>query len=119
MRVLVTGAAGFIGRWVVGELLERGHTVLPIDNLVAGDAANLDEFARSSRPPARSRSATSAMRPRAGAGRRVSTRSPTWPPRSRSRTRSTIPATTFENDVVGTFNLLEARQGSRAPGSCS
>ena len=45
MRVLVTGAAGFIGRWVVGELLARGHTVLPIDNLVAGDEANLAEFA--------------------------------------------------------------------------
>ena len=45
MRVLVTGAAGFIGRWVVGELLERGHTVLPIDNLAEGDEANLEAFA--------------------------------------------------------------------------
>ena len=44
MRVLVTGAAGFIGRWVVGELLERGHTVLPIDNLAEGDQAYLEAF---------------------------------------------------------------------------
>ena len=43
-RILVTGAAGFIGRWVVGELLARGHEVLPIDNLVAGDVAALEEF---------------------------------------------------------------------------
>ena len=29
------------------------------------------------------------------------------------------PATTFDNDVVGTFRLLEAARGPRAPGSCS
>jgi UDP-glucose 4-epimerase len=45
VKVLVTGAAGFIGRWVVGELLAQGHEVLPIDNLVTGDVAALDEFA--------------------------------------------------------------------------
>ena len=52
MRVLVTGAAGFIGRWVVGELLARGHTVLPIDNLAEGDEANLDGLRRATGVPA-------------------------------------------------------------------
>lgn len=31
MRALVTGSAGFIGRHVVGALMERGWSVLPID----------------------------------------------------------------------------------------
>lgn len=32
-KVLVTGSSGFIGGYVVGELLERGHEVVGIDNL--------------------------------------------------------------------------------------
>ena len=44
MRVLVTGAAGFIGRWVVADLLGLGHEVLAVDNLAQGDEANLAEF---------------------------------------------------------------------------
>jgi UDP-glucose 4-epimerase len=32
-RVLVSGASGFIGGYVVEELLSRGHTVIGIDNL--------------------------------------------------------------------------------------
>ena len=33
MKVLVSGSAGFIGGYVVAELLERGHDVVGIDNL--------------------------------------------------------------------------------------
>lgn len=42
--VAVTGAAGFIGRWVVSELLERDYRVLGIDDLSNGTRENITEF---------------------------------------------------------------------------
>ncbi|OEH86756.1 NAD-dependent dehydratase [Desulfuribacillus stibiiarsenatis] len=44
MRVLVTGGAGFIGRWVVKRLLEDQHEVWALDDLSNGRKENLDEF---------------------------------------------------------------------------
>lgn len=44
MSVCVTGAAGFIGRWVVAELLDRGHEVVGFDDLSHGRRQNLAEF---------------------------------------------------------------------------
>ncbi len=31
-KVLVTGSAGFIGGYLVAELLDRGHEVVGVDN---------------------------------------------------------------------------------------
>jgi nucleoside-diphosphate-sugar epimerase len=44
MRVLVTGGAGFIGRWVVKRLLEESVEVYILDNLSNGQEENLEEF---------------------------------------------------------------------------
>ena len=43
MQALVTGAAGFIGSTLVDRLLADGNTVVGIDNLSTGRAANLDD----------------------------------------------------------------------------
>jgi UDP-glucose 4-epimerase len=41
VRVLVTGAAGFIGSHLTDHLLEHGHTVVGLDDLSAGSLDNL------------------------------------------------------------------------------
>lgn len=114
MRVLVTGAAGFIGRWVVGELLAQDHEVVPIDNLAVGDVAALDEFV--GRPgllpfeegDVRDAAACRRWMRRVDAVAHLA---------ASISVQESIddPATTFENDVIGTFNVLEAARetGSR------
>lgn len=113
MRVLVTGAAGFIGRWVVGELLKRDLEVLPVDNLVAGDVANLAEF--EGRPgllpfelgDVRDEEACRRWTAQVDAVAHLA---------ASISVQDSIddPGGTFENDVVGTFRLLE---GARASGA--
>lgn len=44
MRCLVTGGAGFIGRWLVAKLLAEGNEVLAVDDLSNGRRENLREF---------------------------------------------------------------------------
>jgi dTDP-glucose 4,6-dehydratase len=43
--VVITGAAGFIGSHLAEALLDRGHTVIGIDNLLTGDTANITHLA--------------------------------------------------------------------------
>ncbi|MEW6320267.1 MAG: UDP-glucuronic acid decarboxylase family protein [Acidobacteriota bacterium] len=40
-RVVITGAAGFIGSHLSEALLDRGYSVVGIDNLLTGDLANI------------------------------------------------------------------------------
>jgi dTDP-glucose 4,6-dehydratase len=44
-RIVITGAAGFIGSHLSEALLDRGHSVVGIDNLLTGDTANITHLA--------------------------------------------------------------------------
>ncbi len=44
-RVVITGAAGFIGSHLAEALLDRGYSVIGIDNLLTGDVANIAHLA--------------------------------------------------------------------------
>ncbi|MDN5310366.1 MAG: dTDP-glucose 4,6-dehydratase [Methanolobus sp.] len=44
MRSIVTGGAGFVGSHLCDLLLEKGHKVICIDNLVTGNTKNIDHI---------------------------------------------------------------------------
>ena len=44
-RIVITGAAGFIGSHLSEALLDRGHSVVGIDNLLTGDTGNIAHLA--------------------------------------------------------------------------
>lgn len=49
MKIVVTGGAGFIGSHLCARLLEDGHSVLCIDNLLTGSEKNIESLRNNSR----------------------------------------------------------------------
>jgi nucleoside-diphosphate-sugar epimerase len=49
MRILITGAAGFLGSHLTDLLLEQGHDVVGVDNFITGKEQNIAHLKRNPR----------------------------------------------------------------------
>ena len=49
MRVLITGAAGFLGSHLVDRFLADGHSVVGVDNFITGHPDNIAHLAGNDR----------------------------------------------------------------------
>ena len=115
MNVIVTGGAGFIGRWVVKRLLDGGHQVWVLDDLSNGSEENLLEF--------HSNSGLKAVT--IGDIKDVATIDSVFQTKfdicyhlaASINVQDSIDDawTTFANDTIGTFHVLEAckKQGTK------
>ncbi len=106
MNILVSGGAGFIGRWVVKRLLEDGHRVMAFDDLSNGQMVNIKEFLNLPsfsfiKGDIKDRNALSELFHQGF--------DLVYHLAASINVQDSIdePRTTFDNDVLGTFNVLE------------
>ncbi|MFO1338477.1 MAG: UDP-glucuronic acid decarboxylase family protein [Burkholderiaceae bacterium] len=108
--VLVTGAAGFLGSHLCGQLLARGHRVLAVDNLSTGDLAHLQGLRRQRGFAfARHDVADEPRPPMRQAGRIFNLACPASPAHYQR-----APVATVLSSVLGAWRLLELAQASGA-----
>ena len=111
MRILISGAAGFLGSHLTDLLLSQGHEVVGVDNFITGKAENIAHlegnpqytFVRARRHRAAERSTAR------------STASTTWPRPRRPIGYVKHQVATLKVNSQGTWNLLELALQKKRP----
>ncbi|OGM96874.1 MAG: hypothetical protein A3J46_03840 [Candidatus Yanofskybacteria bacterium RIFCSPHIGHO2_02_FULL_41_11] len=108
MKLLVTGGAGFIGSNLVDELVRLGHRILVIDNLSLGKKEYLNPKARFYKKDIRDYKAIKPIFKGVDCVFHLA---------AQPRIQPSIinPADSFDNNVLGTFNVLLAAKENKVP----
>ncbi|MGH9639191.1 MAG: GDP-mannose 4,6-dehydratase, partial [Bryobacteraceae bacterium] len=109
MRYLISGAAGFIGSHLSDRLIERGHEVIGLDNLITGRLENINHLRGNSRFVFLERDVTQPL-PASGRVDRVFHLASLASPVDYLK----HPIETLESGSAGTRNMLEAARASNA-----
>lgn len=107
MNILVTGSAGFIGRWVVKYLLDEGHYVWALDDLSNGRISNVSDFDKI--PNFKGLTKGNINDKKTIKKLFKNELDICYHLAAKINVQDSIddPQTTFNNDVIGTFNVLE------------
>ena len=109
MRILVAGAAGFIGSHLCERLLADGHTVHAVDNFITGRERNLEHLAGAPQFLFEQADVTKQYRPKGHFDMVMNLASPASP-----RDYMAHPIETLEVGSIGTQNLLEVARRCNA-----
>lgn len=107
MNTLVTGGAGFIGRWVAKKLLEDGHKVWVLDDLSNGRRENIEELRNSNNFKEFIQGDVKDKKLLNNLFKKKFDICFHLAASINVQDSIDNPQTTFNNDVVGTFNVLE------------
>lgn len=112
-KVIVAGGAGFIGSNLCRLLLEKGNTVVCVDNLLTGDESNISDFKKNTNFSFIKHDLTQPIDiPEVSHIYHLA--SPASPNKNSPRSYINYPTETLLVNSVGTYNLLELSRKNNA-----
>ncbi len=107
MKVIVTGAAGFLGSHLVDKLLSRGDEVLGVDNFLTGDPNNLNHLEGNSNFSFLEHDVIDPFKVEFEANEIYHLASPASPNFKSAKSYHALPFDTMAVNTTGTWNMAE------------
>jgi len=114
MRILLTGAAGFLGSHLCDRFLAEGHTVVGMDNFVTGNRENLVHLVRNKDFTFIRHDVSETITVNGKLDAVLHFASPASPNPSSPYGYPNLPVETLKAGSLGTFNTLDLARGNQA-----
>lgn len=107
MKIIVTGGAGFLGSHLCDKLIEQGHEVICIDNLVTGSEKNIEHLKSSANFKFINFDVSNGLPEGLEFNELYHLASPASPNKNNPKSYIALPFETMQVNTVGTWKLAE------------